>query len=148
MMNKTEIYVFRYGRVKISSPSSDISVAEYSGIVNIDCFSILRQVAIEKAQNKQVLVIDTCKVVVVDDLTCFIEPNPDALTYLPGVVICREDQLYLWIQYAQKLARFGVVRSVFLDSERDQAMRIARTYSLFFRLPESDLKSPKKQMRA
>lgn len=147
-MNKTEIYVFRHGRVKISSPSSEISVAEYSGMVKVDCFSILRQVAIEKAQNKQVLVIDTCKVVVIDDLRCLIEPDPDALTYLPGVVICREDQLDLWVLYAQKLARFGVVRSVFLDSERDQAMRMARTYSLFFRLPESDLKPPKKQMRA
>jgi len=147
-MNKTEIYVFRHGRVKISSPSSEISVAEYSGMVKVNCFGILRQVAIEKAQNKQVLVIDTSKVVVIDDLRCLIEPDPDVLTYLPGVVICREDQLDLWILYAQKLARFGVVRSVFLDSERDQAMRMARTYSLFFRLPESDLKPPKKQLRA
>lgn len=147
-MNKTEIYVFRYGRVKISSPSSEISVAEYSGMVNMDCFGMLRQVAIDKAQNRQVLVIDTSKVVVTDDLTRFVEPNPDALTHLPGVVICREDQLCLWRQYAKKLAGFGVVRSVFLDSEREQAMKMARTFSLFFLPPESNLKPPKKQLRA
>lgn len=137
-MKGSVAYDHRYGRVRIKNLDCGVSAASYSGMVDMEGFEALRKTALKISMRKSVLIIDTSKVITTVDLTQEFIPNPDALTRLPAVVICRADQLVPWQRYAEKLGRFGVLRVVFLDSERDQALNLAQTLALAVRPQESN----------
>jgi len=137
-MKSSVAYDHLYGRVRIRNLDCGVSAASYSGLVDMEGFEALRETAIKMGKRESVLIIDTSKVITTVDLTQEFIPNPDGLTRLPAVVICRADQLVPWQRYAEKLGLLGVLRVVFLDSERDQALRLAQTLALAAQLRESN----------
>lgn len=147
-MNNSVRYDLRQARVRIQNFKGGISAAVYSGMVDAESFEVLSLAAVKMAQSKHVLVIDTSKVFTTVDLSQEFTPAPNGLARLPGVVICREDQLVPWQRYAAKLAQYGVIRVVFLDSERAQALSLADFFALAAQPQGFDSQPDRKQLRA
>lgn len=138
-MKNSVAFDFRQGRVRVQTLGSGVSAAAYSGMVDVSSFGTLRAWSLEGKANRTALVIDTTKLVTMVDMEQDFFPSPQTLTSLPGVVICREDQLRPWQRYATKLGVFGVLRVVFLESERGQALELAEFFARHDPLRELDL---------
>lgn len=147
-MNNAVTVDIRQGRVRIENLTCGVSAASYSGLVDKATFDALRATALEKAKNRDALIIDTSRVVTTVNMSEDFFPDPDALTRLPGVVVCREDQLEPWQRYSAKLAEYGVIRVVFLHSERERALDLAEFFARSSRPQELSLQPGQKQLRA
>ena len=121
--------VFNCGpaRVRVRTLQNGIFSVVYSGVIGAMSFASLRQNVILATLEARGLLIDMTAVL----STCVLVPPIPTSLYpsnsAPGVVVCRVDQLTTWQQYASDIAGHGIMRIVFLDSERALAQSVARS---------------------
>jgi hypothetical protein len=113
------------GRVRVRQEGSGIYLAEYSGVIGDACFEALRGHVVAATMGARVLVLDMCKVLSTH-AKAPVAPRAYPPRSAPGVVICRADHHAMWSAYATTVAALGVMRVVFLESERGLALRLAQ----------------------
>lgn len=120
----------KQANVRWRTDKSGVTLAVYSGPLDGESLAGLRH-----AVNRQA--IGTAAYVVRVDQSCLlmgVNPwIPDAGMELSsiagGCVVCRPDQLEVMRQYSQYMAERGVVRTVFLDSEIQEALHFAARHA-------------------
>lgn len=114
------------GRARVCNEGGGLYRAEYSGAVSEACFYTLRAHVVSATLDAKALVLDMSKVL---DLHMGVPTAPPG-TYraraAPGVVLCRADHHAMWSAYAVHLAKRGITRVVFYDSEQALALTVAR----------------------
>ena len=128
-LRRTESVTFHCGagQVRVRTMQDGVCSIVYSGVIGDVCFANLRQNVVLATLGAKVLLIDMTGVL---STSVLVPPVPASLypnTAPPGVVICREDQLSTWRQYAGDIAEHGIMRLVFLDSERELALLVAQS---------------------
>lgn len=127
MPRGTNIYHCGAGRVTIRRLPTGVAMAAYSGVIGVKCFDNLRQTVIEATRGASVIILDMTAML---STTVLVPPIPADLyqaNAVPGVVICREDQISVWQNYAGAVAELGIMRIVVLDSERALAQSVANS---------------------
>lgn len=103
------------GRATVHSLGVDVWSVRYSGVISAACFDGLRRDVLQTTQGAQSMILrmDTA-------LTLSTPPIPNgtyAANTAPGVVVVREDQHAVWLEYARRVARLGIIRAVFLQRD-------------------------------
>lgn len=122
----TQVFSRNGGRVKVHEMAGGVISVKYSGVIGECNFGILRKSVLESTQSAGVLLIDMSCIL---QTTLVAPPIPVGVyqaAQAPGVVICRDDQLKTWREYAKEAAEFGITRVVFSDHRRAQALRAAQ----------------------
>ena len=105
-------------------------LVDYTGPLGAQSFDALRAVVVESCGDATALLIRVDRSLTVMG---FVPPIPSG-TYdnaqAPGAVVVRLDQLELWSEYGRALARLGVIRAFFLDSELQRAQAWAQRHAL------------------
>lgn len=96
----------------------------YFGFITQDHFMDLGRQFLDKSDGEQIAVADMSKC-----LTAF-RDVPLPLSYgvnnWIGAVIVRPDQYATWQAYSKSIAKAGIIRMVFLEEEREIALRVLR----------------------
>lgn len=122
----TQVFVSGSGRVKVRELVGGVVSVKYSGVIGDVNFDFLRKNVLVATQPARALLIDMSAIL---STTVIVPPIPSNLYQFspaPGVVICRHDQLKIWREYAKDVSEFGVIRVVFSDQRREQALRAAQ----------------------
>ncbi len=115
------------GRAQVISLNPLVGEARYSGVIGNDTFAFLRAEVLRKTQSAKSLVLDMTRILSTSTVVPPIPIGTYPTNSAPAVVICRPDQIQGWTEYSQNAAATGVVRIVFLESERVQAVSVAMT---------------------
>ena len=128
-LRRTESVTFHCGagQVRVRTMQDGVCSIVYSGVIGDVCFANLRQNVVLATLGAKVLLIDMTGVLSTSVLVPPIHAGLYPIDAPPGVVICREDQLSTWRQYAGDIAEHGIMRVVFLDSERALALLVAQS---------------------
>lgn len=89
--------------------------ADYTGPISPQAFDALRSEALIASRHARAFVVRVDQAIVLAGEHPPLAPDSYQQDTAPGCIIVRPDQYLAWNQYAQKLAKFGIVRAVFLD---------------------------------
>lgn len=114
--NKRE-YTCESARATVWQEGEYVFGASYSGVLSRACFADLRASVINATQKARVMRIHMEKAVMLD-MSPIVPPGVYLGNMAPAAVIVRPDQVDVWADYADKLAELGIMRVVFLYSQR------------------------------
>ena len=106
-------FTYGAGRVKVRNGC----VVTYYGVITPTSFGYLRAMVIAATHGATALFFDMSAVV---DTSTLVPRLPDGSQFYsnaPGAIVCREDQLVVWSEYASRLAKKGIIRAVFLRDD-------------------------------
>jgi len=110
-------YTCESARATVWQEGDYVFGASYSGVLSRSCFSHLRANVIEATQKARVMKIHMEKALMAG-MEPIIPPGIYRGNMAPAAIIVRPDQLDIWTDYADKLAELGIMRVVFLYSQR------------------------------
>lgn len=117
-------YCWGGGQVSVYEVAPQVYRLSYAGPVSGECFDNLRTYAVGATRGARALIIDVSAVLSTSSPVP-IPPAQCLMTLVGGVIICRPDQKSRYDAYAVTLLASGVIRLVFLDSEREVARESA-----------------------
>lgn len=91
--------------------------ASYSGVLSRACFANLRASVVRATQKARVVTLHMEKALMTEHAPD-IPTGVYRLNLAPAAVIVRPDQVDVWRDYADKMADLGIMRVVFLYSQR------------------------------
>lgn len=114
--NKRE-YTCESARATVWQEGDYVFGVDYSGVLSRACFADLRASVIKATQKARVMRVHMEKAVIAD-----INPGiPHGIYHgnmAPAAIIVRPDQIDVWSDYADRLEELGIMRVVFLYSQR------------------------------
>ena len=115
-VNKRE-YTCESARATVWQEGDYVFGASYSGVLSRACFATLRASVIKATQEARVMRIHMEKAVIAD-MTPGIPSGIYRDNMAPAAIVVRPDQIDVWSDYADKLEELGIMRVVFLYSQR------------------------------
>lgn len=120
--------------VRYHTDRDGVTLAVYEGRVDGTALVDLRGAVARQAADTTAYVVRMDSARLLMGVDPFIPPAGMDLSTLPGgAVICRLDQLEVMRAYARYMSEHGVIRTVFLDSEIQEALHFAARHAFFSR---------------
>lgn len=110
-------------RVKVSHVGRQLWRLDYTGVMGDAAFAALRANALSATRGAELFFIHMERSLVATSQM----PPPCRKIYAgsvaPAAIVVRPDQWRLWKDYADAMARIGIMRLIFLESDQAQAQR-------------------------
>jgi hypothetical protein len=103
-----------------------LSLANYTGPIDGETLVSLRTSVVADSPTARTFLIQFHQACLLMGVDPFIPEGRDYSRMSDGVIVCRRDQLDVMQAYARYMAARGVIRAVFLDSERHHAQAFAQ----------------------
>jgi hypothetical protein len=108
-----------------ASQSDGVSLASYRGPIDAETLVDFRTKVIEQSTGVKAFVVEVQAALLLMGIDPFIPSESDYSAIPDGVIVCRLDQIDVMCQYSRYMADRGIIRSVFLQSERNEALGFA-----------------------
>lgn len=124
---KHRVFSCNSGCVQVRQVGADVWCARYSGLLCKETFSSLRRDVLQATHGAKAMLLRMNR-----SMTLVAPPVPKddyKLNKAPGVIVVRPDQYAMWMEYAQLMAKIGVVRAIVLQTEQALAHQLLECFS-------------------
>lgn len=121
------------GLADVSAPARGVCEIRYRGVLTRPTFERMRADVLQAVSDAGALVLRMDRALMAIGQLEVGAPDEYGHNPAPGAVVVNRDQVEFWADYSSQIARKGVMRAVFLDSQlelaRHWAVRHARAHA-------------------